>query len=143
MSKGRSADEKTRCSCCGRHGSQVRKIDSDHQVPRGVGGANHPGNRGPLCRKCHSAKHGDGLAPTIRWLSTGDMDEYEFLLYKQFMNEMIPAVAQVIDVEMDVRYSLGDNDNAWHIPVGDIRWLDERLTELDVEYQSIRASEYW
>ncbi|WP_246279770.1 hypothetical protein [Natronomonas salina] len=71
------------------------------------------------------------------------MDEYEFLLYKQFMNEMIPAVAQVIDVEMDVRYSLGDNDNAWHIPVGDIRWLDERLTELDVEYQSIRASEYW
>lgn len=71
------------------------------------------------------------------------MDEYEFMLYKQFMNEMIPALARIIDVEIDVRFSLGESDKAWHIPMGDICWLDKRLTELDVEYRSLRASDYW
>ena len=71
------------------------------------------------------------------------MDEYEFLLYKQFMNEIIPALSRYVDVEMDVRYSLGDEDKAWHIPVGDVRWIDKRLYELDVEYRSLQAADYW
>jgi hypothetical protein len=113
----------------------------DHNVPRGVGGSDTFSNQSALCRQCHDAKHGDGLAPTVELQSTGNMDKVEFMLFKQFFNEMLPAMARTVDVRLIPKFRL-DKRYVWHLPEGDMRRLDTRLSDEDAEYNSFRAVDY-
>ena len=70
------------------------------------------------------------------------MDEGEFIWFKHFMNEMIPALTRaVMQPQVDAYFDLG-GDHAWHIPEGDIRRLNRILAEIDDEYRSLQAHEF-
>jgi len=129
------------CTCCRRSLENVSKFDVDHNVPRGAGGSDILSNQSALCRQCHRAKHGEGLAPTIELQSTGSMDKLEFMLFKQFFNEMIPALAREFGVRLVPKFRL-DTRDVWHLPEGDMRRLDSRLADEEPEYSSFQASEY-
>lgn len=134
--------DRNRCSNCLQTVDNGSTLDPDHNVPRGAGGSHRLSNLTSLCRRCHDAKHGDGVAPTIQWTSTGGMTPTEFCLYKHFSKEMIPAMARQVNIYTDACFALGD-DEAWHLPLGDVRRLDQQLTEYDQEYTSLQAHEYF
>lgn len=81
------------CGNCGRSFA-TEDLDVDHTVPRGNGGSERFSNLGSLCRRCHDAKHGQGLAPTARFASTGDMSGAEFDWFTHFVKEILPALAR-------------------------------------------------
>jgi hypothetical protein len=129
------------CTNCRRPETVVDILDVDHNVPRGAGGSELLSNNSTLCRRCHEAKHGDGLAPTVEIQSTGAMTDYEFKLFRQFVDQVVPALARQVDVALVPEFDLDDCD-AWHIPVGDVLLLDEELRDVDDEYASTRAADY-
>lgn len=133
--------DKHRCSNCLRTIDNALTLDPDHNVPRGVGGSNRLSNLTALCRQCHDAKHGQGVAPTIRWTSTGGMTTVEFCWYKHFSKQMIPAMARQVDIYTETSFGIDDAE-AWHMPLGDVRRLDQQLTELDEEYTTLQAHEF-
>lgn len=141
--KKRAVHERDRnsCVCCGRSASVVEKLDLDYAVPRGVGGSESFSNLLTLCRQCHDAKHGEGLAPTVEMASTGRMEPIEFDYFTQFMNEMLPALAEISGVDLDPKFNL-DGREAWHLPLGDLRRLDKVLSEELDDYCSFQAADY-
>jgi hypothetical protein len=121
----------------------VETLDSDHNVPEGRGGASSMRNRSTLCRTCHEAKHGHGIAPTIEIESTGQMTDYEFSLFKQLMTQIIPALARGLGIELRPVFDIDDR-NAWHFPMGDVRQCDRSETlRSDPEYESLQAADFW
>ena len=128
------------CGNCGRSYS-TEELDVDHTVPRGNGGSDRFSNLGSLCRRCHDAKHGNGLAPTVRFASTGDMTDAEFQWFKHFVKEMLPALARQVGVRLQSKYNLA-GEQAWHLPEGDLRRLDKQLAESDGRYRSRQAYTY-
>lgn len=118
-------------------------LDPDHNVPRGVGGSDRLSNIGTLCRRCHDAKHGNGIAPTLQIVSSGEMTDTEFIWFKHLLKEMLPAMSKSFDVMMKPKFGIADQD-MWHLPLGDIRRLDEQLSDASVieEYSSLRLEEY-
>jgi len=116
-------------------------LDADHSVPRGVGGSDRISNLNTLCRRCHQAKHGDSIAPSIQLESTGEMTEVEFFWFKHMLNEMIPAMARELDVRLIPKFGL-DEDTVWYLPLGDILLLDHQLTKADQQYSSLQLEEY-
>lgn len=68
------------------------------------------------------------------------MDSYEFIWFRQVIDEMLPALAAEMGVMLDTKFDI-DERSCWHIPVGDVKVLDTRLTDRP-EYQSLKASEY-
>lgn len=70
-----------------------------------------------LCRQCHDAAHGERMAPTVDFKSTGEMHEGEFALYRRFFREVPSA-----------RYD--PDAKAWRIPLADMEWLIESLDKL-------------
>lgn len=98
-----------------------------------MGGADHVRNKNAKCRWCHEAKHGDRIAPSVRWKSTGDMEEIEFVWFKQFVKEMITAMAELVDVRLEAKYGLKDRE-MWLLPLGDVKQLHAALKEADVAY---------
>ena len=135
--------DRNRCSDCGAVVDNPDELDLDHIVPRGAGGSHRLSNMSSLCRRCHEAKHDeDTLAPTIRFISTGDMTEREFIHFRHFFNEQIPALTRrVCEPGIDPMFNLGDQD-AWHIPIGDLLRLDSKLREDDIPYKSIAVADY-
>lgn len=131
------------CTACGSTFDDPEQLDLDHIVPRGSGGSNRISNLHSLCRPCHRAKHEeDVIAPTIRFMSTGDMGEVEFAWFKHFVKEQIPALTRVVvEPEADTLFNL-KNDDAWHIPIGDIRRIDQHLSNMDSQYPSLRAHKF-
>jgi hypothetical protein len=125
----------------------ISRLDADHIVPEGSGGAGLHRNLATLCRDCHEAKHDeDAIAPTIRFTSTGDMDDEEFRWYRHFWNEVLPALAEAA-VGHRVEPLLGlDDHSMWdgrHIPMGAVRFCDESLSERDdVEYSPMNKHRY-
>lgn len=123
------------------------RADADHRVPKGSGGASLHRNLGTLCDLCHKAKHNDGvIAPTIRFTSTGNMRDEEFRWYRHFWNEILPALTEAaVDHRTEVLVNL-DDSSMWdgrHIPLGAIRYCDERLNDRDdVEYSPMMDHRY-
>jgi hypothetical protein len=87
------------------------------------------------------AKHGDELAPTVEFQSTGAMTEYEFMLFKQFIKEMIPTMSHAFGIHLDPKFKL-DERSVWHLPVGDLKRLDRSLADEDSEYRSLAPADY-
>lgn len=116
-------------------------LDPDHNVPRGAGGSDRLSNLNSLCRRCHDAKHGKGIAPTVQWTSTGIMTGTEFVWFKHFMQEMLPALTRAFDIRLVPKFGLADEET-WYLPLGDLRRLDQQLLEADDQYLSLQAHQY-
>ncbi len=132
--------DRHRCVNCRRSVDIVECLDIDHCVPRGVGGAEQIPQLVSLCRRCHDAKHGSGVAPTVRAQSTGTMTDYEFVLYNRFGKKMVPALARQVDVPLEPKFNIAD-ENEWAMPLGDLRRLSEQLEEHDEHYTVLKAHE--
>jgi hypothetical protein len=54
------------CQNCGRPGGEKRDVElhAHHIVPKSSGGTHSKSNLKTLCKDCHSAVHGDSLAPS-------------------------------------------------------------------------------
>lgn len=134
--------DRRRCLNCLKTADVAETLDVDHGVPRGVGGSEQFSNLHSLCRRCHEAAHGDGLAPTVELRSSGVMTDTEFLMFKQLLTEMLPAMAREFGVRLRPKFDL-DNRDCWHLPLGDVRRLDRELSSDAPQYCSLQAADYW
>lgn len=131
-----------RCTNCTRPEWAVNALHVDHIVSRGQGGSDRFNNLHTLCEQCHKAKHEDGLAPMLKFRRAGDwMDDYTFHYFKQFWNEMLPAMGRSVGVRLDPKFNL-ENNEAWSVPLGDVCLADPLLSEIDEEYNSFQMSDY-
>jgi len=135
------------CLCCRETFVDTSELDVDHVVPSGQGGSNTTRNQVSECRRCHEAKHGErDHAPTVRFTSTGDMIQKDFRWYRHLWNEMIPALAEAaVDHRVEPVFNIADGApyQAWHIPVGDLRRIDELLAQIEnVNYAPRGAHHY-
>lgn len=96
-------------------------LDVHHIVPRGKGGSNLMSNQVLLCRRCHDAAHGDGMAPTVQSMSTGTMEPETFELYRQFWSEILPKIGEMSNVPVEPIYVA--DDRCWHVAESDMRLL--------------------
>jgi len=126
------ARDRHRCQNCLADGDIVI-LDPDHGVPRGAGGSDRFSNINTLCRRCHKAKHGEGIAPTVQFESTQRMTDREFYWFEHFAKEMLPTMAEIVGAHLNPKFGL-EEKKAWHLPLGDMRAVDKMLTEYDVEY---------
>ena len=71
------------------------------------------------------------------------MDDEEFIWFKHLLNQMIPTLARQHDVQLDTRFQL-DNRDVWHLPIGDLRLLDQVLAKSDdiSGYASLQIQQY-
>ena len=67
-------------------------------------------NQITLCRRCHEAKHGRGVAPTVRLRSTGTMTEMELEWFKHCMEEVMPALARQVDIRVKPKFNVARED---------------------------------
>lgn len=132
-----------RCTNCGRPEQVVKELHIDHAVPKGRGGSERFRNLRTLCKQCHWAKHHDGYGPMLEFQSTGRMDQYTFLYFKQFFNEILPAMGRQVGTRIVPKFRLDDSRDAWFIPLGDIRHADATLATFDEKYSSLRAADYF
>lgn len=133
--------DRSRCLNCGATSEAATKLDIDHGVPRGAGGADRMSNLNTLCRDCHEAKHGNGIAPSVQMESTGEMSKREFIWFKHFIKEMVPAMADVVGTKIRPKFNL-DEQGYWYIPVGDVIALNKQLAESDARYESVDPVDY-
>lgn len=73
-----------------------------------------------LCRQCHDAAHEKCMAPTVDFMSTGDMEDEEFTLYRAFFDGVPSA-----------RYD--PETKAWRVPTADMELLVESLDKLPLD----------
>ncbi len=97
-----------------------KALEVHHIVPVGQGGSHRLSNLTVLCSRCHSAAHGDRMAPRIRWFTNGKLSSREFGahvgLCKQLQEQFgVPRY----DPDDDCRY----------VPVGDVERIIELLME--------------
>ena len=69
-----------------------------------------------LCRQCHDAAHGETMAPTVEFSSTGQMSDAEFAVYRAFFDSLPSAY---FDSERE----------AWRVPKADMRRVIQQLDE--------------
>jgi hypothetical protein len=123
------------CISCRENFEDDSHLDVDHIVPEGKGGPNTIRNKATECRRCHEAKHGEREhAPTVRFVSTGDMIQKDFRWFRHFWREQFPALSEVaLSHRIKPKIDLADDTpyRAWHIPIGDLRRLDEVLANMD------------
>jgi len=145
----RTVLERDRHSClnCRAGLNDETQLDCDHNVSRGIGGANGITNLGSLCRRCHEAKHGERPhAPTIQFVSSGRMPDRDFRWFKHFWNDQLTALTKTV-LTNPIAPVRDINENfpfqAWHIPIGDLRRLDEELAKRDdIDYGPMEAHHY-
>jgi hypothetical protein len=126
---------------------EVDQLDADHIVPEGVGGGTHHRQIASLCRECHDAKHKeDEIAPTIRWMSTGDMNDTEWARYRHFWDEMFPALVEAATgLQIQVLRDIDDTTpwQARHLPLGYHRLIEDILTDRDeIDFAPLGAHHY-
>jgi len=131
-----------RCTNCSRPEEAVQSLQVDHSVPRGRGGSDRFSNLRTLCNQCHGAKHDDGYAPMLEFQSTGAMDNYTFRHFRQFFDEILPAMGRAVGVRLDPKFRLDDKRDVWFVSLGDVRHADATLSTFDEEYNSLRAADY-
>jgi hypothetical protein len=74
-----------RCACC--HQSNI-PLEVHHVVPVSQGGSHQISNLVPLCSDCHSAAHGNQMAPRVRWYTNGQLKQSEFNQHLNFWKEL-------------------------------------------------------
>lgn len=74
-----------------------------------------------LCRRCHDATHGEGMAPTVQSMSTGMMEPKTFELYRQFWADILPIIGDMCNVPVEPIYV--EKDQCWHVAEADMRLL--------------------
>lgn len=136
-----------RCLNCRETFDDPSELHMHHIVPRGNAGSTTHTNAASLCDRCHKPIHeGEGFAPTIRWQSTGDMEQKDFIWFRHFWKEMLPALSEAAVADSRIEPYFDDPNRpykAWHIPLGDVRRLDEILTgRSDVKYSSMQVCSY-
>lgn len=99
--------DRHRCMNCHRSGDGVI-LDVHHIVPRGQAGSNRFSNLILLCRQCHDAAHGKGMAPRIRFYTNGEMAPDEFEVFRQLFST---CEITLFDEE----------EQCWYIPLRDAR----------------------
>lgn len=138
--------DRNQCLNCREGFDDLSHLDVDHKIPRGRGGANTLTNLSSLCRRCHEAKHGErSHAPTVRFKSTGDMKDKDFRWFRQLWKQQFPALTEtILNEPIEPKFNLSDAPyRAWHIPLGDLRRLDEVLAKRDdLEYAPLGAHNY-
>lgn len=135
------------CICCRESFEDASNLDSDHIIPEGKGGPNTIRNQASECRRCHEAKHGErDHAPTVRFMSTGDMIDKDFRWFRQLWKQQFPALTELaLSHRVEPKFNLADEApyQAWHIPLGELRRLDEVLAEIEeVHYAPLGAHNY-
>lgn len=135
------------CTSCRESTDDPNELDVDHVVPRGKGGSNVPQNKTSLCRRCHEAKHDErDHAPTVRFISTGDMQQKDFIWFRHLWNDLFPALTEAaIGHRIEPKFNLASSASydAWHLPLGDLRKADDMLADRDdIRYHSLRAN-HW
>lgn len=133
-----------KCLTCREEFEDPSHLDVDHITPRGAGGGDIMSNQASLCRRCHEAKHGErDHAPTIRWTTTGDMPQKDFRWYRAFWNDILPVLTELaVDHRVKPMRDLSNEIpyQARHIPLGDVRRLDELLAKCDdTRYNGFKA----
>jgi len=141
--------ERDRYTCIGCRESfeDISHLDVDHVIPRGQGGSNAIRNKASECRRCHEAKHGErDHAPTVRFTSTGDMIEQDFYWFRHLWKHQFPALTELaVDYRIEPVFNIADSAayQAWHVPLGDLRRLDEVLADMDdLRYVPLGAAHY-
>lgn len=139
--------DRYRCIGCRERFQEPSDVDVDHVIPVGKGGANTVRNKATECRRCHEAKHGErDHAPTVRFMSTGDMIDKDFRWFRHWWKQQLPALSEVaLNHRIQPVFNIADSTpyQAWHISLGDLRRLDELLSKRDdIEYASLRAADY-
>jgi|APHM01.1.fsa_nt_gi HNH endonuclease. len=137
--------DKYTCKNCLESFNDASHLDADHSVPRGQGGSNVIQNKSSLCRICHKAKHKErDHARTVRFESTGDMPDKEFDWFVNFWKHQLPALSTLpvnYSYEMQPKFNLAESKSysAWHIPLGDLRKLDQALSDIDgLDYERLQ-----
>jgi hypothetical protein len=65
------------------------------------------------------------------------MDDYEFELFKHFVNHQLPALTRLaVEPKVPIRWNVAGN-NSWHVSAGDLRRLDPALKKMSVEYKPL------
>lgn len=129
--------ERDRRTCIGCRESfkDISHLDVDHVIPRGQGGSNTLRNKASECRRCHEAKHGErDHAPTVRFTSTGDMEDKDFYWFRHLWKHLFPSLTELaVDYRIEPLFNIADSAayQAWHVPLGDLRRLDEVLADMD------------
>jgi len=131
-----------RCTNCTRPEEIVQSLQVDHIVPRSQGGSDRFSNLHTLCNRCHESKHGEGYAPSLEFQSTGAMDDYTFRYFRQFFDEILPAMGRAVGVRLDPKFRLDNRRDVWFVSLGDTRHADATLSTFDEEYNSLRAADY-
>lgn len=135
------------CICCRETIEDASDLDTDHVIARGKGGPDTIRNKATMCRRCHEAKHGErDHAPTVRFVSTGDMIEKDFRWFRHFWKKQFPSLTEfALDRRIKPVFNIADDVpyEAWHIPVGELRRLDDVLADMDdVRYSGMKAHHY-
>lgn len=141
------ARDRYTCIGCRESFDDPSKLDVDHIISRGQGGSNAIRNKASECRRCHEAKHGErDHAPTIRCVSTGDMINKDFVWFKHFWKRQLPALFELaLDYRVKPYCGLAESKSytAWHIPLGDLRRLDDVLVNMDdLKYVPMGVAHY-
>lgn len=128
--------ERDQCTCIGCKESfdEISSLDVDHVIPRGQGGSDTIRNKASECRRCHEAKHGErDHAPTVRFRSTKDMIKKDFRWYNHLWKHQFPVLTELAGHRIDLLFDIaeGADYDAWHVPLGDLRRLDEILADMD------------
>jgi hypothetical protein len=135
------------CICCRESFDDISHLDVDHVISVGKGGPNTIRNKATECRRCHEAKHGErDHAPTVRFMSTGDMIQKDFRWFRHLWKQQLPALSELaLNHRIEPVFNIADDRTyqAWHIPLGELRRLDEVLADMDeVSYASLFAHNY-
>jgi hypothetical protein len=59
------------------------------------------------------------------------MIEKDFGWYCHLWTKQFPALTRIVSHQITPKFNLGKDDEAWHIPIGDLRRLDEALAKRD------------
>lgn len=105
--------DQNKCMNCGIEGNST-KMDVHHIVPRNQGGSNQMSNLILLCRKCHDAAHGECMAPTVDFETSGEMENDEFEQFRKLFQNFQPAI-------------FDQGSKIWRIPKSDMNILLSRV----------------
>lgn len=104
-----------KCACC--HRSSV-PFEAHHVVPVSQGGSHRLSNLVPLCSDCHSAAHGDQMAPRVRWFTNGQLNQDEFDQHINFWKQLREEFGSP-------RYD--PNEECVYIPIADREQITDNI----------------
>jgi hypothetical protein len=77
----------------------------------------------------------------VRLVSTRTVTDLKFAGDKHFIQEMVPALAQLADAQIRPKFNL-EGASGWCWSLGDLRRLDDVLVDEAGQYRSVKAHRY-